>query len=584
MVSTYVPWGVHEIRPGRFDWQSEFDLGRFLDLIGELDMRAIIRPGPHINAELTYFGFPERILRTPEALAVTGRDTPAWLPVPPRMFPVPSYASQVFREQVRGWFAAVGEIVAPRLCPDGPIIAVQVDNEAQMFFRLGAYDLDYHPDALRWWREFSGDRPAPRAWSADAAGECARWVHFKDEYTARSLTWLGQALDDAGITGIARYHNLPPSDPSWLDLPRAAGACHLAGLDFYYRSQDYEVTRRRALYLAGTGAPLPFAPEVGMGGPPWLPPMTPEDQRDTLLALLAAGVRGFNLYMMVERERWYGGAIDATGEIHSDYEWLSPVLAALAKVEWSRLWRPAQVALVWSRAEARFALASSAADPLSPAIGEFLGLGPAGAAEVATDESAAQHRRWLVACEQALDVAQIPYDIVDEGVSLEVLAGYHAVIAPTLTRVERALWRRLHQAAERGVQVVIGPRRPARDQYDEPLGEDAAPPVRAGLIRPQSITDTAGFADDLAAIAGDLPDEWSAEESGIDCALFVDGDERPRVLFVGNRTPDAMTAPILAVPDAVLVDAITDESFRTGPDGAFEVPLGGYRVRMLLIE
>ena len=54
------------------------------------------------------------------------------------------------------------------------------------------------------------------------------------------------------------------------------------------------------------------------------------------------------------------------------------------------------------------------ADPVSPVLGEFLGLGPAGAAELALDEDAATYRRWVDAVERALTLAQLPYDLVDE--------------------------------------------------------------------------------------------------------------------------------------------------------------------------
>src|SRR6185503_12457699 len=122
--------------------------------------------GPHCNAELTGFGFPERILRDEAMLARAAHGGPGWMPAPPRAFPVPSYASAAFREEVGAWYVAVGDVVAPRLAPDGPVVAIGVDNEAQMFFRLGAYEHDYHPDAIAAWREASGlDGDPPRAWS-----------------------------------------------------------------------------------------------------------------------------------------------------------------------------------------------------------------------------------------------------------------------------------------------------------------------------------------------------------------------------------------------------------------------------------
>ena len=586
IVSTYVPWGEHEIRPGRFDWNGEYDLARFLDQVAAEGMHALIRPGPHINAELTFFGFPERLLRRQEIQAITARDTPAWLPAPTRAFPVPSYAARALQEEVRAWYAAVGAIVAPRRAPDGPVIAVQVDNEAQMFFRLGAYDLDYHPDALAWWRESSGHEEPPRRWSADDAERCVQWVRFKDEYTARALSWMSRALDDSGFDGLARYHNLPPSDPALVDIPRIQDAIDgPAGMDFYLRSQDYETCRRRALYLAGSAHPLPFAPEVGVGAPFWLPALTATDAQNTLLGLLAAGVRAFNLYMLIDRERWYGAAFDGMGEMRAESQWLRALLASLTDIEWTSLRRHAPVALVWSRADDGFARASSVADPITPVLTGLLQLGPAGAAELALAPGAADHRRWLDACERALDMAQIPYDIVDEGCSAEKLSQYRAVIVPTLERVDRGLWQRLHQLSQASdTVIVLGPGKPSRDQSGVALGEDATLPTRAGLIRPQSIDDISGFADDLAAIAGELPQEWSAEEGDVDCSLFVDDADRPTAFFVGNRAADALVAKLLVPGRTAFIDAVTETALTAGEDGLLEVPLAGHQVRMLLVD
>ena len=91
-VETYVPWSVHERKDGSFDFSGGKDVGRFLDLAAGKGLKAIVRPGPHINAEITGFGFPERILRDPKFHARGPQGNPIWVPTPPRMFPAPSYA------------------------------------------------------------------------------------------------------------------------------------------------------------------------------------------------------------------------------------------------------------------------------------------------------------------------------------------------------------------------------------------------------------------------------------------------------------------------------------------------------------
>ena len=591
IVSTYVPWGTHETGAGKFDWSDELDLGAFLDLVGELGMYAIVRPGPHINAELTFFGYPERILRDERMLARSARDTPVWLPAPPRMFPVPSYASKKFRSEVERWYRAVGKIVAPRLTPAGPVVAVQVDNEAQMFFRVGAYDHDYHLDAIAWWHELYPKAGAPpRAWDPDDAELCVRWVEFKDDYVARSLAWMAAALDAAGLGSVATFHNFPPSDPTLVNVPRAERAIGgVIGQDFYHNAHDAETYRRRALYLVGTAQPLPFAPEVGVGGPLWLLPMTAADQKNVTLGLLAAGIRAFNLYMVVDRDRWYGAPITIEGETREPGPWIRRLLTLLGELEWTRLRRRVPVALILSRADTRFATASSFADPLTPVIGEFLRLGPAGAAELARDSAAAEQRRWFTATEKALALAQVPYEIVDEECSVAQFARYRALVMPTIDRVDRACWLRLRDVADKGVQIVIGPGKPSCDQYGRDLGDDAALPKRAGLMRPASLTDTDSLAADLEAVAGELSALWTVDDQhAIDCSVFADKRGVERVCFVANRGAAAVTAKLLVPAGTGLLDALVDGetgiALSADSGDVIEIPLAPYQVRMLAIS
>lgn len=586
LVQSYVPWSVHEDKPGVIAWDGELDLGRFLDRVGDLGMLAVLRPGPHVNAELTGFGFPDRILRSRAIQARTARGTPAWLPVPPRAFPVPSYASTAFRAEVGGWLGEAAEVIAPRLWPNGPVVALQVDNEQHMMFRSGAFDLDYHPDALDWWHDYAGDLEPPRAWDPDDPGRCARWVAFKEHYAARALGWVAEELDAAGLGAVARYHNLPPCEPSHVDLPAIEQAINgPCGMDFYHTAADYPVVRRRALHLCGTASPLPVAPEVGVGGPPWLTPMSEADQESVMLGLLAAGVRGMGLYMMVDRERWYGAAIGPDGSIDApSYDRIRRIVRALDAVDWPSLRREAVVAIFLARADARFASASSVADPVSPLVAEFLRPGPAGAAELGLDEAAARHRRWIDAVERALALAQIPYDIVDEGVPASRLGDYKAVVAPTLDRVDRAAWARLRQAAEAGTRIILGPGRPSRDEFDQPLGEDGRLPPKVGLIRPESLEDLDGLADDLAAVAGDLEDLWiPADGDAVDTSVYRDRNGSVRVLFVGNRTGNACSPRIL-VPFGARLEDVTGGDRLAEAAGQVELSLAPWQVRMFRIS
>lgn len=590
-VETYVPWRVHAPSATGFDWRGGRDLGRFIDAAGARGLSVILRPGPHVNAELTSFGMPDWVLGEAACQAQTARGTPAWLPSPPRAWPIPSYASTAFQGHVRAWYAAVAEVVRPRLAPEGPVVALGVDNEAQLFFRLGAYDLDYHPDALAWWTA-EGQGEAPRAWDASRPAACAAWVRWKDRYVARGLGVFAGFLDEVGLGEVARFHNLPPGPHGLYDLRGIQAAIGgPVGLDAYTPRADFPALRRRALACVGSARPLPIAFEVGVGWMPWLPPLDsgddtvdPTRERDQLLVLLAAGLRGFNVYMAVERDRYAGAAIALDGRVEAHAAWLRPLLAALAEVDWPALRRPAAIALVACKADARFGLASSLLDPMTPVVAELLGLGPGGSAELGRDPAAIAARRWQDAVARALELAQVPYVIVDEGTPDAELARYRAVIVPTPGgRVDRVLWGRLRALAEaKTTRIVIGPTAPTRDELDAPLA-DASPVRGLGKLAAASLTDLPGLADDLAALAGETSDSWQIERpDDVRCFVHADAAGAARVVFVINDGDKACSAVLLA-DDHVLRDVFAGEVLRVSA-GRVGVALPARGVRMFIVE
>ncbi len=599
LVETYVPWGVHEPAAGRFEWTGARDLPRFLAAAHAAGLRVVLRPGPHANAELTYFGFPEHIVREPDIHARAAHGGPVWLPAPPRAFPVPSYASARFHAAVRAWYAEVARVIAPHLAPDGPVVALGVDNEAQLFFRLGAYDHDYHPEAIAAWQAdvaagrygdpgVIGEEP-PRAWDPAHAARCVAWVRGKSRYLARALAQFATALDEVGLAGLARFHNLPPGEPGLSDAPAIeaaiGGPC---GIDLYSPRRDLARVRQRALHAVGSSE-LPLGPEAGLGWVPWLPPIAdPGDDdrgRDVLIAALGAGIRGFSLYMAVARDRFYGAPIDEHGRVRPEAAWIPRLIAALDRVDWPALRRTAKVALVLGRADLRFGQASSVAEPMTPVLLEALGLGPGGLAELGRDDDAVLARRWHGAVAAALDAAQVPYVIVDEGCPIERLRGFAAVIAPTLGRVDRDLWRRLKALADERAVVVFGPGTPTTDELGAPLAADLAPPRRAGRIRAGSLTDLEGLADDLAALGGDLPEDWAVvRPAGVTAAVFADASGQPRAIAVTNLGDKAVTAELVSPPGVTLVDAATGDAFTAAASSNTRISLPAFAARLLLIE
>ncbi|MFF4254588.1 beta-galactosidase family protein [Streptomyces sp. NPDC001663] len=107
-VETYVPWNLHEPRPGIYD--DVRALGRFLDAAREAGLWAIVRPGPYICAEWENGGLPHWLTGELGTRART-RD-------------------ERFLEHLGRWFGALlPQVVDRQIDRGGPVIMVQVENE-----------------------------------------------------------------------------------------------------------------------------------------------------------------------------------------------------------------------------------------------------------------------------------------------------------------------------------------------------------------------------------------------------------------------------------------------------------------------
>jgi len=113
-IETYIPWNAHSPVPGKFDTSGHLDLDRFLRLIADAGMYAIVRPGPYICAEWDNGGLPAWLFQDP---AVGIRR-----------------AEARYLAAVREYLGQALGIVAPhQIDRDGPVILVQVENEYGAF-------------------------------------------------------------------------------------------------------------------------------------------------------------------------------------------------------------------------------------------------------------------------------------------------------------------------------------------------------------------------------------------------------------------------------------------------------------------
>lgn len=109
-IETYTAWNLHEKNEGEYDFSGNLDLKAYLQLINELGMYAIVRPGPYICSEWEFGGFPWWLLRYDDIELRCMNDR--------------------YLEKVDRYFDQLIPIIASEQIDNGgAVIMVQVENE-----------------------------------------------------------------------------------------------------------------------------------------------------------------------------------------------------------------------------------------------------------------------------------------------------------------------------------------------------------------------------------------------------------------------------------------------------------------------
>ena len=109
-VETYVPWNLHEPKPGEFCFEGILDIVKFVKTVDRLGLNVIVRPGPYICAEWDFGGFPAWLLKD-ENIRLRCYD-------------------KKYLDAVTKYYKVLLSKLAPlQKTKGGPIIAMQIENE-----------------------------------------------------------------------------------------------------------------------------------------------------------------------------------------------------------------------------------------------------------------------------------------------------------------------------------------------------------------------------------------------------------------------------------------------------------------------
>jgi len=626
MICSYIPWAVHEVAPGEFDFGEQDprkDIDAFLSLCEAKGIWVLVRPGPHINAELTRFGFPEWVLMDPQVQARTATGSLAIFQgghtSPPKQFPIPSYASERFYQLVGQYFDQLCPILMPHLAPNGGcIVGCQTDNETCYFFRDRTYDLDYSDGAIALYRRMLRDKygtitalnerygsddadfeevEPPRDFEATDKTELPwyfDWAEYKEYHITWSLVRIARMLQERGIVGAPIFHDVawqffPPLD--MIDL-EAQPEIEWVGMNLYRNKEQYAASVIRMKYLAGS-TELPFVPEFGSGVWSHHPrTFDPHDEEFIALSAFMHGLKAVNYYMIVERERWQGSPITRDNRRRSVYFEFYRKLNCF--LEDNRFWefdKIAEVLLLQNYDLERF---SALYSTLNVGFDYLLGL-PAGlqvpnvdlgwrydvASQLALHEVELNvlPQSWLGKAAEALRSAQVDFNLSDTHLQLERIQRYKVACLPTVDFMDTALQEKLVAYVRRGGRLVIGPGLPY-------LGMDMKPASILGryLSKPGGVRIGRGELvwleePTLEGILGDVEVErpFILSDSRLDLAVHHHGERQ--ILFVANPTAEEIKARLDFMGQRWFIDLWSEEGDWVSED-SLDLTLPPYTVRI----
>ncbi len=389
IISTCVPWNLHEISLNNFDFIGETDPRRdlvvFLELAREFGLKVILRAGPYVGAEWENGGYPQFIFDNHDILARDSQNKLMEIVNRVKVQPgyVPSYKHPVFQRHVKRYFYALSQVIKNYIYPKGPIILLQLDNNLSFGRNYDPFSADYSehtltslfPEFLRKkyehiqnlnkrWKEkhkdFAEVKP-PKALKVKFPHNLIKyfdWIQFREEYLSDYLKTLREFFVSFEVlpaffanTFCNRSFSLPLN---WHLLNQEE---IFTGIDLGLEGNQGMANNYLALhrhlrhYVACAHFPWGSLLQNGYwsDNPEEEKKYLPPDSRLTqfmIISSLAAGIKGFSHYMFVERDHWYGSPLGNDGAIQSSYDLIKRSNAIAVQIGLENLQPLSDVALV----------------------------------------------------------------------------------------------------------------------------------------------------------------------------------------------------------------------------------------------
>jgi hypothetical protein len=386
IISTSVPWNLHQATSSDIDFTGyndpRKDLVVFLELAREFGFKVALRPGPCIGAQWPNGGFPQFIFSDLKIFARDSKGQELKLKDDAGVEAgyLPSYLHPHFHHFLRNYFKTFIETTKNYIHPRGPIFMVELDSETSFGRYLDPGSADYNPDVIaRYFPGFLASRYAdekklnqayktkfesfesvepPSSFSSLELRELPRvfdWFRFREFILKSYLTILEDIFKSYTVEPLFfRSLYFRPGDLLPAFNLTSDEAEVLLGTNVFPEGTYFDLIQKGRFlrgeyqfawgssFSSGSSATEEKLKSGNTNYPDGL-------RRFYIVAGLVSGFHGFNHYMFVDHDHWYGAPLVNDGTITTGYEVIKRFNSAILDLKVNELERVSKICVIGNR-------------------------------------------------------------------------------------------------------------------------------------------------------------------------------------------------------------------------------------------
>ncbi|MDZ4723000.1 MAG: beta-galactosidase [candidate division Zixibacteria bacterium] len=386
IISTAVPWNIHQSDSRGVDFNGfddpKKDLVVFLELAREFGFKVILRPGPWVAGQVKFGGLPKFIFNDSKVLArdAAGAEVKLRDDFGVEGGSLPSYLHPNFQFFLRNYFKAFIETTKNYVHPRGPVFMVELDYETSFGRNLDPASADYNPDVLaahypsflekkyqdvkvlnNLYKEKNADFEhvdPPRKFTDLESKNYPKvldWFRFREYILNTYLESLEDIFKTYTVEPLMfRSLYFRPGDliPAFNLVP--VDRAPFLGSNVFPEGSYFDLVNKARFLKAEYG--FAFAASFASGQAAEDPereesiaPISNNTRRFYYASGIAAGFKGLNHYMFVNRDHWHGAPLNNDGTVTDGFETAKNFNTTLSTVDFDEMAADPEIAVLGNR-------------------------------------------------------------------------------------------------------------------------------------------------------------------------------------------------------------------------------------------